>query len=312
MPPTPRQIDHHPFAGFLSAVLTPWTAELEPDGARLLLLCQALLAEGCDGLLVFGTTGEGNSLTVGERRALLGELVSGGIPPEKLMVGAGACALGDAVELSREAVAVGAGAVLLLPPFYYKEPSVDGLFAFYAQVIEKVGSERLRVYLYHIPPISRVAIPLDLVERLLAAYPKTVVGLKDSGGDWEHTRALLGRFPGFGTFAGSELFLLDALRAGAAGCISAVGNVLAGPIARVVRSWRQGASDPELEEAQVAAAFLREKLQGFPLIPALHAIQAHFRNDPGFAQVRPPFLPLTPEEKARLLGRLGGFSLPLG
>lgn len=301
-----RPIGHRPFAGVLPAVLTPFRRDLEPDGERLTRLCRDLLAEGCDGLLVFGTTGEGNSLTVGERRALLAELVDGGIGAEKLMVGAGACALGDAIELSREAVALGAGAVLLLPPFYYKQPSIDGLFAFYARVIEKVGSERLRVYLYHIPPVSNVGIPLALVERLLAAYPQTVVGLKDSGGDWQHTRSLLEAFPGFGTFAGSERYLLDTLRAGGAGCITAVGNVLAGPICQVARLWREGAADEELEAAQAATAFLREKLQGFPLVPALHTIHAHFRGDEGFRHVRPPFLPLSEGEQARLLDALGG------
>ncbi len=278
-----RSIDHRPFAGVLPAVLTPFDAELEPDPARLASLCWWLLDEGCDGLLLFGTTGQGNSLTVGERRFLLEKVKKAGLPAEKLMIGAGACAVKDAVELSRAAVEAGAGAVLLLPPFYYKEPSLDGLFAFYSQVIEKIGSDKLRVYLYHIPPISHVGIPLALVERLLAAYPGTVAGIKDSGGDFAHTRALIEAFPGFGVFAGSERYLLDTLRAGGAGCITAIGNLLAGPICRVAQLWRQGAEDGELDGAQAATAFLREILKDFsPLVPALHAAQAAYRGDPGF------------------------------
>lgn len=299
-----RTIDHQPFAGVLPAVLTPMDSAGEPDSARLGMHCSLLLSAGCDGLLVFGTTGQGNSLSVGERRVLLGELLEAGIPAARLMVGAGACAIPDAVELSRAAAEAGVGGVLLLPPFYYKEPSVEGLFAFYAQVIEKVASERLRVYLYHIPPVSKVGIPLALVERLLAAYPGTVVGLKDSSGDWANTVALLEAFPGFGTFAGSESFLLDTLRLGGAGCISAVGNVLAAPICRVASLWRQGAPESEVAAAQAATAFLRPLLAGLPLLPAMHAMLAHYRRDEGFAHVRPPFLPLAAETRAGLISRL--------
>lgn len=307
MPP----IDHRPFAGVLPAVLTPFDHELEPDGARLASLCLWLLDEGCDGLLVFGTTGQGNSLTVPERRGLLDKVKRAGVPAEKLLVGAGACAIGNTVELSRAAVDAGAGAVLLLPPFYYKDPALEGLYAFYARVIEKVGSDKLRVYLYHIPPVSHVGIPLELVGRLREAFPGIVVGIKDSGGDFAHTRALLESFPGFGTFAGSERFLLDTLRGGGAGCITAVGNLLAGPICRVAQLWRQGADEDELEGAQAATGFLREKLKSFPLIPALHAAQAAYRGDPGFLPLRPPFVALEENERQRLLAELeaAAFSL---
>ena len=308
-----RTILHHPFAGVLPAVLTPFDANLEPDGARLASLCLSLLDEGCDGLLVFGTTGQGNSLTVAERRDLIEDLVKAGVPAGRLMVGAGACAVGDAVALSRAALEAGAGAVLLLPPFYYKEPSVDGLLAFYTDVIDKVGSEKLRVYLYHIPPVSHVGLPFELVERLMKLFPTTVVGLKDSAGDWNHTEALLRGFKDFSTFAGSEKYLLDTLRLGGAGCISAVANVLAGPIAQVARLWRDGAPEEEVAAAQAATAYLREKLKGVPLIPTLHAIHAHYRGDEGFRYVRPPFLPQRPEETARILAELeaAGFSPPL-
>lgn len=306
-----RTIDHLPFAGVLPALITPFDAELEPSPARLASLAFWLLDQGCDGLLLFGTTGQGNSLTVAERRRLLEELIRTGLPAGKLMVGAGACAAGDAVELSRAATAAGAGAVLLLPPFYYKEPSVDGLFAYFAEVIEKVGSERLQVYLYHIPPVAHVGIPLALIERLLAAYPRTVVGIKDSSGDWQSTRALLEAFPGFGVFAGSERFLLDTLRGGGAGCITAVGNALAAPICKVAGLWRSGAPEDQLEAAQAATLFLREILQGLPLVPALHAIHAYYRGDEGYTHLRPPFRPLDAGSLERLFTALDGAGFTL-
>lgn len=306
-----RDIAHRPFAGVLPALITPFDEKLEPDQARLASLGFWLLDQGCDGLLLFGTTGQGNSLTVAERRRSLEELIRRGMPAEKLMIGAGACAAGNAVELSRAATAAGTGGVLLLPPFYYKEPSVDGLFAYFAEVIEKVGSDKLRVYLYHIPPVAQVGIPLALIERLLNAYPGTVVGIKDSSGDWQHTRALLEAFPGFGVFAGSERFLLDTLRGGGAGCISAVANALAGPICRVAELWRGGAGDDELEAAQAATLFLRETLQGLPLVPALHAIQAYYRGDEGFVRMRPPFRPLDAGHLERLFTTLDARSFSL-
>jgi 4-hydroxy-tetrahydrodipicolinate synthase len=299
-----REIGHRPFAGALPAVITPCDERGEPDEARLVSHCLWLLDQGCDGLVVFGTTGQGNSFTVPERRRLLEKLAGRGIPAEKLMVGAGACAAGNAIELSKAAVAAGAGGVLLLPPFYYKEVTVDGLFAYFAEVIEKVGSDKLRVYLYHIPPISQVGIPLALVERLIAAYPKTVVGIKDSSGDWANTRALLENFPGFGVFAGSERYLLDTLRGGGAGCISAVANVLAGPICRVTGLWRSGAPDAELEAAQAATLFVREALQGLPMVPALHAIHAYYRGDEGFFHLRPPLSSMGAGSLERLFGTL--------
>ena len=307
----PRTIEHQPFAGVLPAVITPCDHQHEPDLARLASHCLWLLDQGCDGLLVFGTTGQGNSLTVGERRRLLEKLPGRGVPAAQLMVGAGACAVGDAVELSRAAVAAGAGAVLLLPPFYYKQPSVDGLFAYFAEVIDKVGSDKLRVYLYHIPPVAQVGIPLALVERLLEAYPKTVVGIKDSSGDWENTRALLESFPGFGTFAGSERFLHETLRGGGAGCISAVANALAGPICKVAGLWRHGAPDEEVAAAQAATLFLRDALAGLPLVPALHAIHAYYRGDEGFVHLRPPLRALDAGSLEKLFSTLdhAGFSL---
>src|SRR6201997_5738867 len=157
--------------------------------------------------------------------ALLDALIEAGIPAGKAMPGKGACSVSEAVNLVRHAVGHGCGGVLMLPPFYYKGVSDDGIFAFVSRVIDKVASPALRIYLYHIPPVAQVGYSLDLVGRLIKAYAETVVGLKDSSGDWSNTAALLATFPGFAVFPGSEVFLLDALRKGAPGCITASGNV---------------------------------------------------------------------------------------
>jgi len=295
--------------GVLSPVVTPFTADLCPDAARLARHCRWLLASDV-GLAVFGTNSEGNSLTVAEKLALLDSLVEAGIPAARMMPGTGTCALPDTVELTRRAVAHGCGGVLMLPPFYYKDVSDDGLFASYAEVIERVGDARLRVYLYHIPQVSRVPISLALIDRLLGRYPGTVAGIKDSSGDWSNTQAMLERFQprGFDVFSGSETFLLATRRAGGAGCISATANVNPAAIAQLNRDWQA----PDADARQVALDGVRAAFQKFPMIPALKAAIAHFSGDDAWLTVRPPLVALTAEQRRQLLEMLNalGFAMP--
>src|SRR5271154_3660982 len=276
-----------PFAGVLVPVLTPFTANGEPDAGRFTLFCRWLLDQGAGGLSVFGTTSEANSMSGPERMALLDALIEAGVPPEKLMPGTGTCSTTEAASLTRHAVGHGCGGVLMLPPFYYKGVSDDGIFAFLSIVVDKVASSDLRVYLYHIPPVAQVGYSLDLVGRFIAAYPENVVGLKDSSGDWSNTAALLERFPGFAVFPGSEVFLLEALRKGGAGCITASGNVNVPGIRKVYENWR----GPQAEDLQAEITTLRKALQAYPMIPALKRIVAHFHDDLEWSAVRPPLVP---------------------
>jgi 4-hydroxy-tetrahydrodipicolinate synthase len=297
-----------PFHGVLVPVLTPFTATGEPDAGRYIAFCRWLLDQGAGGLAIFGTTSEANSMAPAERMALLDKLVAAGIPAQKLMPGTGACAMTDAVDLIKHAIGHGCGGVLMLPPFYYKGLPDDGIFAFIAGVIDKVGSAALRMYLYHIPPVAVVGYSLDLVGRLIRAYPETVVGLKDSSGDWSNTAALLERYPGFAVFPGSEVFLLDALRRGGAGCITATGNINAAGIARLYANW-QG---PQAEALQAEATLLRKTMQAYPMVPALKRVVAHFRGDPGWAAVRPPMVPLDAAQSQAMLADLGKIGFTLG
>jgi 4-hydroxy-tetrahydrodipicolinate synthase len=250
--------------GVLAPVITPFTPDLRPDAARLVRHCRWLLGNGV-GLAVFGTNSEGNSLAVAEKLALLDALIEAGLPADRMMPGTGTCALPDTVELTRRAVDLGCGGVLMLPPFYYKDVSDDGLFASYAEVIERVGDARLRIYLYHIPPVSRISITLSLIERLLNRYPGIVAGVKDSSGDWNNTRAMLEQFQprGFDVFSGSESFLLATLRGGGAGCISATANVNPAAIATLARDWQK----PEADAFQAALDAVRTAFQKFPWSP---------------------------------------------
>src|SRR5713226_5342418 len=297
-----------PLAGVLVPVLTPFTQSGEPDAGRFISFCRWLLDQGADGLAIFGTTSEANSMSAAERMELLDRLVAAGIPPAKLMPGAGACSMTEAATLIRHAVGHGVGGVLLLPPFYYKGMDDDGLFAFIAGVIDKVGSAALRLFLYHIPPMAVIGFSLDLVGRLIKDYPETVVGLKDSSGDWNNTAAFLDRFPGFAVFPGSEVFLLDGLRNGAVGCITATGNLNVPGIRKVYENWRT----QEADALQAEITNLRKTIQAYPMVPALKRIVAHFHHDPDWAAVRPPMVVLSEAQSAALIGDLARVGFALG
>jgi len=295
--------------GVLSPVVTPFDADLRPDGARFVRHCQWLLSNDV-GLAVFGTNSEGNSLTVAEKVTLLDRLVEAGLPPERMMPGTGTCALGDTVELTRHAVKLGCGGVLMLPPFYYKGNSDEGLYRSFSEVIQRVGDGRLRVYLYHIPPVAQVSITLPLIERLLKEYPGTIAGVKDSSGDWSNTQAMLDQFQphGFDVFPGSETFLLAAMRGGGAGCISATANVNPGPIARLAATWQQ--ADADAQQGSLDA--VRGVFQSYVMIPALKAAIAHYGDDADWVTVRPPLVELDEAQRADLADRLDrvGFTMP--
>jgi 4-hydroxy-tetrahydrodipicolinate synthase len=294
--------------GVLAPVVTPFDRRLRPDGERLIHHCRWLLEQGV-GLAVFGTTSEANSMSVAEKIALLEMLVAAGLPPARIMPGTGCCAFPDTVELTRHAVQLGCAGVLMLPPFYYKAVSDEGLFRSYAEVIERVGDSRLRIYLYHIPPIAQVPISLSLIERLLKTYPGAIAGIKDSSGDWQNLSAMLERFQphGFDVFAGNESFLLAVLRRGGAGCITAIANVNPGALVYLAHHWQQ----PDAEARQAALNAVRQVFQQFPTIPALKAAIAHYSGDPNWVTVRPPLVELDDAQRNALAQALRsvGFSM---
>jgi 4-hydroxy-tetrahydrodipicolinate synthase len=295
--------------GVLSPVVTPFKPDLTPDPERFARQCRWLLSQDV-GLAVFGTNSEANSLSTDEKVELLDRLVGAGVDAGRMMPGTGCCALTDSVRLTAHAMKLGCGGVLMLPPFYYKGVSDDGLFKNFAEVIERVGDRRLRIYLYHIPPVSQVAITLPLIERLLKTYPGIVAGAKDSSGDWNNTKAYLDNFAkqGFDVFPGSETFLLQGMRHGGVGCISATANVNPGAIARLFATWRTAEADAQQERLnEIRGIFAK-----YPMIPALKAAIAHYGGDASWAAVRPPLVELTPQQKSSLAGDLdgAGFTMP--
>jgi 4-hydroxy-tetrahydrodipicolinate synthase len=295
--------------GVWAPAITPFRQDLSPDPERFASHAKWLLANGCTGLAAFGTNSEANSLNSEERMMLLEFLVANGVPPHSLMPGTGCCALTDTVKLTAHAVGLGCAGVLMLPPFYYKNVSDDGLFRSFSEVIERVGDARLRVYLYHIPPVAQVGISIPLIDRLLKRYPQTVAGLKDSSGDWNNTKAVLDAFAssGFDVFAGSEVFLLANMRHGGVGCISATANVNAAAIHQVFENWR----GPDADPMQTAITATRAIIQKYPVIPALKAVVARAFDDAGWATVRPPLVELTASQRESLAADLDshGFTM---
>src|SRR5215472_15815986 len=273
--PVPR------FRGVMSPVLTPFNQDLTPSPSRFVKHCRWLLKQEV-GLAIFGTNSEANSLTVKEKLSLLEVLLTAGLPAAKIVPGT--CALPDTIELTRRAVEAGCAGVLMLPPFYYKGVSDEGLFRSFARVIDAVADDRLRIYLYHIPPVSQVPITLTLIERLLKAFPGTIAGVKDSSGDWNNTAAMLKDFQpqGFDVFAGSENILLKNMRGGGAGCITATGNVNPTAIMRLYKTWQASDADTQQERLNKTRAIF----QNVPIIPAMKVAIAEKSGDEVCANVR--------------------------
>jgi 4-hydroxy-tetrahydrodipicolinate synthase len=241
--------------GVLAPVVTPFKADRAPDPERFIKHCQWLLSQDC-GLAPFGTTSEANSMSKNERMSLLDALVAAGIGPSRMMPGAGCCSITETVELTAHAMRHGCAGVLMLPPFYYKEVTEEGLYRYFSEVVQRVGDERLRIYLYHIPPVAIVGITPNLVERLVKAYPSAIAGMKDSSGDWDNTKTFLDAFAGgscqsgsdFDVFVGSESFLLANIFNGGAGTISATANVNPAAINALYQSAKSQVPNPKHQE----------------------------------------------------------------
>ena len=288
------------FSGILSPVLTPFTKDLKPDSRRLVKLCRWLSSQNV-ALVLFGTTSEANSLSLEEKISLLNDLIDAEINPSLLMPGTGCCSLTETVQLTSHAVKLGCKGTLMLPPFFYKDISDDGLLRSYAETIERVGNSALKIYLYHIPPVSGVSISLDLIERLIIRYPNVIAGIKDSSGNWDNTQSILERqWDDFRVFAGSEDFLLQTMRAGGAGCISATANINPNAIYNLYKEWKSDRADNLQEQLNQ----VRTVLESYPMIPALKSVISYYSNHPDWTIVRPPFISLEKETQKELIQKL--------
>lgn len=268
----------------MAASLTPLSSEGAIDHNLFSNHLHWLLDNGCDAAVLFGTTGEGNSFSVAERQSALEAIIEDGIPVDRLMVATGCCAVTDTLSLTSQALDLGVDSVLVLPPFYYKTVSDQGLYDYFAQLIDRIGDSRLKLYLYHFPKMAIVSFSPELIGKLQDAYPEIIVGLKDSTGDYDHTLMLQTSFPDLKVFAGTEHFLLDYLRAGGAGCISATTNITAPYAARICSNLQ----DEDVEQLQQQLSDIRELLQQFPLTGALKGLLAELSGRESWRNTRLP------------------------
>ncbi|MEZ5787668.1 MAG: dihydrodipicolinate synthase family protein [Xanthobacteraceae bacterium] len=278
--------------GVIAAIATAVDRDGHIDAARSLALARHLLAHGCDGLNVLGTTGEATSFSVAQRMALMSAYRDAAVPLSGSVVGTGAAALADAVALTRHAAALGFGGALLLPPFYYKELTDDGLFAYVEHIVAATAAAPIPIYLYHFPALSGIPWPLKLIARLIEAFPARVRGLKDSSGNLAYAQAAADLAADFDVFPANEATLIEARGGRFAGCISATANLNADLCAL---AFHRG--DPD---ALAQAVAIRGLLTGRPTVPGVKALLAHCHGDPAWAQMVPPLSALNPMERAAL------------
>jgi 4-hydroxy-tetrahydrodipicolinate synthase len=267
-------------SGVIAAIATAVDEAGEPDCARSSALARFLLDHGCDALNVLGTTGEATSFSIAQRRKVMTAYREAGLPMGRLMVGTGAAAVADAVELTRHAAELGFAAALLLPPFYYKGVADDGLLAYLETIVAATEARPIPIYLYHFPALSGVPWHVALLARIVSSFGGRIAGLKDSSGDLAFSRAAAAVAPGFAVFPSNEAALMEAREGPFAGCISATVNLNADLCARAYRGGDAAAIE--------AAVNIRRLFDGKPLVAGVKALLAHIHGDPAWARVMPP------------------------
>ena len=289
--------------GLISPILTPFNPDLSIATDLYIDLARKLLATGgCSGLAPFGTTGEALSVGIEERLTALDALIDAGIDPKVMIPGTGLTNFVDTARLTRHAVDRGCLGAMILPAFYFKGVSDDGIYAYYARLIEEVDHPDLKIYLYHIPQVAGVGLSPELVARLHGDFPETVVGIKDSSGDWNNTAALL-EIKSLITYPGAELPVIEAIRMGAPGCISATANLNGNGIAEVIDLCHAGKWD-EAEKAHEKVRAIRMMFQDYAPIPAQKALLARATGDARWNTLRPPMMAMNEDNVIALETKL--------
>lgn len=295
--------------GVLVPLLTPFNDDMTVADDLYVAHAKRLLEQGCAGLVPFGTTGEALSVGIDERIAAIRALVDAGVDPALMIPGTGLSNVADTARLSRACLDMGCAGVMTLPPFYYKGVSEAGLYRHFVQLIAAIGDDA-RIFLYHIPPLAIIGIPVTLAARLHAEFPQQVIGIKDSSGEWDNTRALLG-IEGLVVYPGSELPLIEALELGAPGCISATANLNGRAIAKVIEAWFDGNAGMARELHRYVKRF-RLLMQDYAPIPAQKRLLALLDGDERWGNVRPPLVEMAEAQGRELLDTLRGeFELEL-
>ena len=293
-------MSNHKITGVFSAATTPLNADGSPDVGLFTEHCKRLIEEGCHGVALLGTTGEANSFSMSERRMLLEAALKAGISPDKLLPGTGVAAIPETIELTKHALSLGVTKVVMLPPFYYKGVSDDGLFNAYSAILEGVNNSRLQVILYHIPQVSGIPLSVPLIGRLVEAFPDTVVGIKESAGDFNNMQAIIAAYPGFSVLCGADPLLLPLLKAGGAGCITATSNLVADSLRTVYDHVHDEAQTAKVDAAQARINGYRTLSNSYVQIPTIKAMVGLKTGNAAWKRTRPPLVALTDAEYAAL------------
>ena len=288
--------------GLIAPILTPFDNQLKVDQRMYNDLAQNLMENGCSGLAPFGTTGEALSVGNKERMIAIEGLVKSGINPNTLIPGTGLCNLPDTIEITKHAIDLGCLGAMTLPPFYFKGMSDDGLYEYFEKLIEGVNDSRLKIYLYHIPQVCGVGLSIDLVQKLKSSYPQFIIGIKDSSGVWENTEALL-KIKGLVVYPGAELPVIEAIKLGAPGCISATANLNSSDISKVIDLCHAG-DWKEAEELQKKVKSVRLLFQDYAPIPAQKSLLALQTKNTMWNNLRPPFVPISENKTNELANKL--------
>lgn len=287
------------FNGVFAATLIPMRNDLSCNEQELARHCQDLMARGCRGIALFGTTGEGTSFSVEERKQVMKKLIAFGISPQRLILGICCSAISDAVHLAQAALEANCLSILVVPPFFYKNVSDEGVIAFYRELIQRTCNPALRLILYHIPQFSGVPFNLSIIKALREEFPDIVIGMKDSEGNLPFIKDILANCPGFKIFAGREHLLSEAVQLGAVGGISGIANVFP----ELLCSLYEYGRNQENSNRNLDLKRIREVLQMYPIFPALKSMMEQ-KNGEKWHALRPPLTPLTHQQKLALFRAL--------
>ena len=280
-------------------VLTPQNSDLLIDKNRFFHHLDWLFQHEINGVVLFGTNGEASSFSAQERMLLLEWVKKEGISNEKVIVGTGCSALTDTIALIEHAIRLGYFHHLVLPPFYYKNPTINGLVNNYSEIINRIDNKHLKIYLYNFPQLSGIQLGVDLVEVLSEKFPKNIVGYKDSSGDWDNTSQIMEKCPQISMFPGSEIFLSKALEKGAAGVITGTGNVNPGMVKQTYEAFYNDKEKSIILQKKIDA--FRTAVQKYPLISALKGLIEYYRKDEGWQYLRPPLTALSKADLENLI-----------
>ena len=300
---------NRPLNGVYTASLTPLTASFEPNIPALVRHAQWLLESGSDGVALLGSTGEANSLTLEQRLSII-EQTARELPPDRLMLGTGSCALQDSVRLTKASVDAGVFSVLVIPPFYYKPQSDESVLRFYSELISSVDEPRLRIIFYNFPKLSGYNFSVKILQELKQRFGDIAAGIKDSSGEWKNMLGIVQNIPDFMVYTGTETLLLDILKKGGAGCITATANLIAPECQRVYQDWKNN-NQKVAEQAQMNLTDLRKSLENYPLVSELKSLFAAHTNAEEWENMLPPFAPILDKQVEELTEQIKGLGLDL-